>query len=538
MTITKRLFITLSIALLGMLAVGGYGVWQLRQAQSRLDYFQVNTVPSLKVMNDSKQALTTMRVNVLKYILTTEATQKAAELASIADADKAFDAAMADYLANDLSNDADKQLLDIDKAAASQYRTVRDRAIALSKAGKTQDAVEQLLVQGRQVADNLTKALEDHYKFNTDLADAAAKESTQQYQQALLLSAIIIGGVFIASGLLAAHLYRSIRGGLEGIQATLEHVSASRDFTTRAKVSGNDEIGRTAQAFNTLLEGMQSSLKSLLDGAHQVASASQELSQTAGQVSSASAAQSESAANMAATVEEMTVSVNHVADQARATNDGAAEAGKLVDEGSSTIGQTIKDIHEISSVVKISATSIHELEADSGKVRAVIDVIRDIADQTNLLALNAAIEAARAGETGRGFAVVADEVRKLAERTAKSTQEISTTIEAMVAKAQQATNEMKTAEQLVETGVARADDADQAIRRIGDNVSAATQSISAISAAIREQGVASNSIASQVEQTAQMSEQSSAAAQHTAQSATRLDHLARSQIETLGHYRI
>jgi hypothetical protein len=38
--------------------------------------------------------------------------------------------------------------------------------------------------------------------------------------------------------------------------------------------------------------------------------------------------------------------------------------------------------------------------------------------------LNAAIEAARAAN-GRGFAVVADEVRKLAERTSKSTGEIS-----------------------------------------------------------------------------------------------------------------
>jgi methyl-accepting chemotaxis protein len=241
---------------------------------------------------------------------------------------------------------------------------------------------------------------------------------------------------------------------------------------------------------------------------------------------------------MAATVEQVTVSINHVAERARETLALTGEAGKLVREGSNIIGATIKDIHEISSVVGVCGQQIRELETSSAQVNSIVNVIREIADQTNLLALNAAIEAARAGEQGRGFAVVADEVRKLAERTTRSTEEVSQTISSMVERARLASEQMQNAETLVETGVKRADEADQAIQRIGRTSEDSSAMVSEISSAISQQSTASHNIAAEVERTAQMSEESSAAAQHTAETAQHLDALAKEQIATLSQYKI
>jgi methyl-accepting chemotaxis protein len=81
----------------------------------------------------------------------------------------------------------------------------------------------------------------------------------------------------------------------------------------------------------------------------------------------------------------------------------AARDGRIMDEGSTAVRETIAMMQDI---------------------LARITVIDEIANETNVLALNAMIEAARAGSAGRGFTVVATEVRSLSERSRKTAVDI------------------------------------------------------------------------------------------------------------------
>jgi methyl-accepting chemotaxis protein len=90
-----------------------------------------------------------------------------------------------------------------------------------------------------------------------------------------------------------------------------------------------------------------------------------------------------------------------------------------------------------------AATTVSRLEVASTQIREVVALISSVAAQTKLLALNAQIEAARAGAAGRGFEVVAAEVKSLADTTAKSTEDITTTVSDMLAVTGQSVHAME-----------------------------------------------------------------------------------------------
>ena len=536
MTITKKLLLTLFIALLSVLAVGSYGVWQLERAEDRFQSVSADLLPGLATLSHARNALAAMRLGVRDVILADNPGVKLSAVNRVTQAYQDFDRAMLDYRTHNVIDDVDQQLLATDETAMRAFRQANDQTIALAMVNAQQGLAS--MRKGPQATVAAYQALEAHYQHSQQRVIELSAQNRSSYELARNLSFAGIALAFLLTGGLSAQLYRTIQGGLRQIRNNLTTVSHSLNFRARAEVGRLDEIGIANQAFNHLLEKLQSSFQSLHDVAREVDRSSKQVMATARQVSTASTIQSEASSAMAATMEQMTVSVNHVAQQAQTTQAGAVESQKLVSSGAQVIHQTIQDIHEISAMVKHALTRIQQLEEDSRQVVAVIGVIREIADQTNLLALNASIEAARAGEYGRGFAVVADEVRKLAERTARSTQDISTTIQTMMTRATETTAQMISVEALVETGVNHANEANQAIYRIGDHAGRASDSIREIAAAIQQQGEASNNIAIQVEKTARMSEESRNGATETAESATYLDVLVKRQMATLALFQV
>jgi aerotaxis receptor len=224
------------------------------------------------------------------------------------------------------------------------------------------------------------------------------------------------------------------------------------------------------------------------------------LSERMAETHKVSETQAESLARIAATIEEMTASMQGVADGAEKTADAVDNSKGLLSDASSRMTESKAASQNVVTAVEQASATMNQLFASIHEIGEVSETIQAIADQTNLLALNAAIEAARAGEAGRGFAVVADEVRKLAERASIQTHEISNTVVEIQRITKLAVNGMNMAGQHVQKSDQSMSVVHQGLEEVANHGETMAVMSHDIAHAIKEQSTAAQQIVQQVDE--------------------------------------
>ena len=300
---------------------------------------------------------------------------------------------------------------------------------------------------------------------------------------------------------------RRIGRDLDAVNRWMMSVLSSGNLKQRLSISRSDQLGVLARQMDVFVSSVQATIQGMADTAKQVQHSTRDVEEGMRTVKQSAEHQNAATSSAAAAVEEVTVSIGHVAEHARSTRDVAANAGEVSRLGAQRSDEACLTINSLASTVKRSAGQVEALGQRSAEISQIAGSIKEIADQTNLLALNAAIEAARAGEQGRGFAVVADEVRKLAERTARATEEIGSMIGLIQSETHTAVAGMRSGAEQVEEGVDLVHSARQSLQRINEEMDGTIQRVNEISHASSEQREAMTQLARNVEQVASMTDQ-------------------------------
>ena len=318
-----------------------------------------------------------------------------------------------------------------------------------------------------------------------------------------LLRNLILAGLLIALvGIPIASIALSkLLNGLFRLQEALMDISNGKintmnDLATERK----DEIGQTAVVFNRFIDSMRGMFVEVRQNAISLSTDIDSLASATDSMAKESKQVSEKINFTTNAIEEINVSISHIADNAQQAEAKTVQTSEVSQHSAEAVKHLASGIEQISSQVGRLAGTLDALGERSGAMHTIIGVIHEIADQTNLLALNAAIEAARAGEQGRGFAVVADEVRKLAERTSKATVEISQLIDATHNDIDLALTDMQNTQQSVASGLSASQTVMNEILSIQKDIRDVMNAIHDIADATRKQTVITTDLAHAAEE--------------------------------------
>lgn len=320
-----------------------------------------------------------------------------------------------------------------------------------------------------------------------------------------------------------ANAFRDMVFYMKGMATTAEAISEG-DLTRDIIVKSEKDV--LGNAFRKMVDGLSSIVEQVRGGAEQIGSAATEVGATSEQSSKngemAATAVEEITSTMhemssniqnvartiqsqaafvtenSASIEELIASIERVAENSRKLVALASQSNDAVIAGKMAVDLSSGGVKNITNIMGDSADTIRLLGNRTEEIGKIIDVIDDIAEQTNLLALNAAIEAARAGEHGMGFAVVADEVRNLAERSAKSTAEISELIRGIQKDTGSAVQKVEKNADAVKDALKLSNEVVESLRRIELSVAEVARYSQEIGAATSEQAAGCGEISKAV----------------------------------------
>ncbi len=286
-----------------------------------------------------------------------------------------------------------------------------------------------------------------------------------------------------------------------------------------------------------MLDNFTKVLERVRKAAMEVTACSNNILVAADEMQAGATQQDQEITNTSSAVEELTVSMKQVSNNAEASAEAARRALDAAEQGNRAVRDTLEGMQRIRASVQATAKKIKSLGDRSLEISEIINVINDITEQTNLLALNAAIEAARAGEAGRGFAVVADEVRKLAEHSRSATKDIAALIKAIQAETNEAVVVMEEGTKEVEGGATLADQAGRALDAISSVVRQSAELVQEISLASKQQVRGTEGVAHAMQIISSITRQTSQGTRGTVATVSQLVKLSDQLNEALAQFR-
>jgi methyl-accepting chemotaxis protein len=367
----------------------------------------------------------------------------------------------------------------------------------------------------------------------------AARDATEA-SNARNTYVVIVGGALLASVFtLFAGLFlgRNISKPLSDITAAAARISTG-DLSFSIVLEGRtDEVGVLSRTFRVMVDNLRQLIQEIRDGTTVLGTASNQIVSITAQVATGAAETVTALAETSSTMEEVRRTSQVSTEKAIYVSETAQKTAQVSQGGKLAVEQSIAGITRVREQIGAIAEAVMRLSEQSQAIGEIVAAVNDLAEQSNLLAVNAAIEAARAGDQGKGFVIVAQEVKSLADQSKQATAQVR----AILGEIQKATaTAVLAAEQgskAVDAGVKQSKEAGEAIERLSESITIATQAATQIAASNQQQQVGIDQVAVAMENIRQASEQNMSATKQAETAARNLNDLGHKLKTMAGQYK-
>jgi len=325
----------------------------------------------------------------------------------------------------------------------------------------------------------------------------------------------------------------------ESIQKLLEEISglAEGDLSKQAEVTA-EITGAIADAFNNMTDELRNVISKVQDTTLAVTFSANEVQSTTEHLVLGSESQAVQIVEASAAIDEMALSIKQVSANAASAAGVADSALKSAKLGAEAVLKTIDGMGGIRQQVQQTAKRIKRLGESSQEIGEIVQLINDIAERTTILALNASIQAAMAGDAGKGFAVVAAEVERLAEHSTDATKKISGLIKSIQTDTNEAIAAMEETTREVVAESSLANEAGQKLSEIEKVSTQLAEIIQSISMASKQQSRGSEGVAKSMSEISQVTQETAAGAKQAAVSIRKLGELADNLRNSLKRFKL
>jgi len=288
---------------------------------------------------------------------------------------------------------------------------------------------------------------------------------------------------------------RRTQDAAEGMHESFQKMLLeTEDLTTRSDQRAVIAAQMSA-ATDAIAENIEEYSYAVMETTASIVEMAASIRQTSGNIEGLSCSTEQTSAS----IFQISAAIGNVRDNALRSSECSDNVRLKAQEGMRSMEATRKAMTEIERANDESSQCIQRLASKSARVGEILTVIQEVVQQTNLLSLNAFIIAAQAGERGKAFSVVAEEVKSLALRTANSATEIDLLVKEIQRETGTVQRSVSQGTIRVKEGVEIAAQAADALVKIEESATEASDMVKKIAIATDEQAAGTRLITGEVE---------------------------------------